>query len=442
MAGECWKINFENLRWLEFMRQNGFKIVIFTILTLIVWAGFRLSLSSGAEVFFMSIPIVALMAGGIFGFDFKKISPMKMIVGVFNVLVLLGLVVLMFFHLEKLMFGRILWREVFLAGYFLLSIGILIFLSKAAVCFLAGLSSRKIKNRLLQKSFYWAIVGLFWIFMVFPFLLETFTLHRPKIGDRINPRSALGLSYENVALKTKDRVVLDGWFIPAQSDKAVVVGHGLGANKSNFLSIAEFWHDLGFNVLIFDFRGHGKSQGHTISLGYRERLDIEAGLDYLSARQDINQQKIIGYGVSFGGAALIQAAAEDARLKAIIIDSSYANIDSLALQTVEKTGFVPPVFVKIIARIGLSMASFECGFDIRKFSTERALAEVKQPVLLMHGKKDTLIPWVETEKLFATAHQPKFLHFFETQGHYATMSDAAYRTVVEDFLSAIRFWEK
>lgn len=134
----------------------------------------------------------------------------------------------------------------------------------------------------------------------------------------------------------------------------------------------------------------------------------------------------------------IFAAAEDSRLKAIIIDSSYANVDGLALQTVERIGFLPPIFVKMIARIGLSMASFECGFDLRKFSTERAMAQVKQPVLLLHGKKDTLILWKETEKLFAAANQPKFLHFFETQGHYTTISDPDYKFFIMDFLNKQR----
>lgn len=433
---------FLNLRWLKLMRQNRFKIVIFAILALIVGAGFRLFLSSGAEVFFMSIPIIALTAGGIFGFDFKKISFAKMMVGVLNVLVLLGVVVAMFFHLEKLIFGRILCWEVFLAVYFLLSIVIFILALKTLVYFFADFISCKIKNFILKKTLYGIIVGLFWIFLLLPFLLETFALHRPKIGDRINPQSELGLAYENVYFKTKDNILLHGWFIPAPSRQAVIIGHGLGANKSNFISVAQFWHNLGFNVLIFDFRGHGQSQGHTISLGYNERHDIKSGVDYLSRRKEIDPRKIIGYGVSFGGAAMVQAVAQDSRLKAIIIDSAYANLDSLALQTVERLGFLPPVFVKTIARIGLSLASFESGFDLRQFSTERAMAQVKQPVLLMHGKKDALISWRETEKLFAVAKEPKFLYLFESHGHYATMNDPGYRTVVEKFLSMFGFKEE
>lgn len=410
------------------------KIAILIIYFLIVLGCFKFFLSSATEAFFMSIPILAVLGAGIFKDNLTQISKKEIVAGGVNILVLFVVTVAMFQHLAKLMFGRIVWSEVFLAGYFLISVGILVILLKSFVGFAAGLISQNVKNIFIKKSVYWIIVGLFWILIIFPFLLETFALHRPKIGDQINPQSELGLAYENVYFKTKDNILLHGWFIPVQSNKAVIVGHGLGANKSNFISVAQFWHNLGFNVLIFDFRGHGQSQGHTISLGYKERYDIEAGLDYLSMRKDIDPQKIIGYGVSFGGAAMIQAAAEDLRLKAIIIDSSFANVDGLALQTVERIGFLPSVFVKMIARIGLSMASLECDFDLLKFSTERAIAQVKQPVLLVHGKRDTLISWKETEKLYATAHQPKFLHFFETQGHYTTMSEPGYKMIIQNFL--------
>lgn len=416
------------------MNQNNLRIMIFLIATVSVLTVFNVFLSSGAESFFMSVPIWAILGFVILKYPSFTVSR-KVSVGIIsNVLLLSVIAVGMFLYLEKLIFGKVIWGEVFLAVYFLISVGIVIVLAKFLARLAVRLLSQKVKIQYVQKGIYWTGISLFWIFIILPFMLETFALHRPKIGDRLNPTTALGLSYENTYFKTKDDVLLHGWFIPAQSDKAVIIGHGLGANKSNFLIVADFWHSLGFNVLIFDFRGHGQSQGHTISLGYKERLDIQAGLDYLSRRQDVNLGRIIGYGVSFGGAAMIQAAAEDLRLQAIIIDSAYASVDSMALQTVERIGFVPPFLVKIIANIGLSMASLECGFDLQAFSPERAMAKIKQPVLFLHGKKDTLISWKESEKLFASAHEPKFLHYFETEGHYTTMNDPNYKMIVSNFL--------
>ncbi|MCB9757346.1 MAG: alpha/beta fold hydrolase [Candidatus Omnitrophica bacterium] len=417
--------------------ENKRSLLIFLCGALIVTAGFSFILSSGSEVFFMSVPIWAVLGIIIFRVKLTAISKKDMIVGIVNIVVLFFVTIVMFHHFAKMMFGQVIWREVILAAYFLLAVGILITGGKKMVALVASLLTSKVKNEFLVKSVRWFCLGLFWIFIILPFFLETFALHRLKIGDRINPHSELMLSYENVNFRTKDHLLLNGWFVPAHSDKTVIIGHGAGANKSNFLGVVDFWHSLNFNVLIFDFRGHGQSQGHTISLGYRERWDIEAGLDYLINRADVNSRKIIGYGVSFGGGAMIHAAAEDARLQTIIIDSAYANMNSMALQTVEKVGFIPPVFVRTIAAIGLSMASLESGFDIRRYSPQWAMAQVKQPVLLLHGKNDTMIPWQESEKLFAAANEPKAIHLFETQGHYTTMDDSSYRPVVEKFLGTV-----
>lgn len=120
---------------------------------------------------------------------------------------------------------------------------------------------------------------------------------------------------------------------------------------------------------------------------------------------------------------------------AMIIDSAYANMDSMALQTVEKVGFIPSFFVKTIADIGLSMASLEIGFDIRRYSPQWAMAQVQQPVLLFHGKQDTMIPWQESQKLFAAANEPKYLRVLENQEHYTTMEDSSYGSVPINFLN-------
>ncbi len=417
--------------------ENKRSILIFLCGALIVTAGFSFILSSGSEVFFMSVPIWTVLGAVIFKDKLTNV-PKKNIIGVgVALIVLFGVTVRMFHHFAKLMSGQVIWTEIFLAWYFLLAMGIVIIFGKAVVLFGVGLWTRQIKNVYLKTCVRGMFLGCLWVFIIFPFTLETVSLHRLKIGDQLNPQSTLMLRYENVYFRTKDHILLHGWFVPAHSDKTVIIGHGAGANKSNFLGVVDFWHKLNFNVLIFDFRGHGQSQGHSISLGYRERLDIEAGLDYLLSRSDVNSQEIIGYGVSFGGAAMIHAAAEDSRLKAIIIDSAYANMDSMALQTVERVGFIPPLFVQTIANIGLSMASLESGFDIRRYSPQWAMAQVKQPVLLFHGKQDTMIPWQESQKLFAAANQPKYLHVVETQGHYTTMDDPSYQNMIDNFLLSV-----
>ncbi len=116
-----------------------------------MFAGFKFFLSSVAEAFFMSVPVLAILGAGIFKFRLNEIPKKQIVIGVINILVLLGVTVAMFYHLEKMMFGKIIWREVFLAGYFLLAVGTFILSLKALARFIAKLLTRQIKNIFLQS---------------------------------------------------------------------------------------------------------------------------------------------------------------------------------------------------------------------------------------------------------------------------------------------------
>jgi hypothetical protein len=99
-----------------------------------------------------------------------------------------------------------------------------------------------------------------------PYLFTSLNSHRYKLGNAVTPRSAFGLPFRDVAFRTADGVPLRGWLIPAQSaDRAVIVCHGLGANKGMFLGVAPFLQRAGKTLLMFDYRGHGDSRGHTVN---------------------------------------------------------------------------------------------------------------------------------------------------------------------------------
>ena len=104
-----------------------------------------------------------------------------------------------------------------------------------------------------------------------------FCMHAAKrVLHPVSKRKALdawpdqfGLPYENVYFKTEDKVQLKGWFIPSEaySNKTIVLMHGWGMNRADILKNTYFLHDLGFNLLYFDFRALGESGGKTSSIG-------------------------------------------------------------------------------------------------------------------------------------------------------------------------------
>ena len=391
------------------------------------------------EAFYMSLPLVWLLFHLLF-----RWSWLKSLLTARNAFKSLGSfsgVVLFFWWFSAAMQWKIIWKEVFLASYFLISVGIILYhartILKTAASFLTG-SLRAGRGKRLGAGI---LYGALWLLLVFPYVISTFSVHRPKIGDQLNPTKALALPYEDVCLLTQDGVRLQAWFVPHPAgDMSVVIGHGLGANKSNFMPLVDLWHGLGYNVLIFDFRGHGHSEGHTVTFGAREKYDVRAAVDYLASRADLSAGKIVGYGVSFGGAALIQAAAEDRRIRALVVDSAFADIETMAKNVVALVRFVPPFLQGVISRVGIIFVNLELGFDIRQASPQQAISQLKgQPVLIIHGQQDTLIPWEESKRLYRAAPEPKSCYWVKSAGHYATLVDQDYRAHIKAFLSGHGF---
>ena len=337
--------------------------------------------------------------------------------------------------LSSLMGGGLVWGEVIYYGWFLFCLfAILRAFKKGLLLILEKInffpSSGKI-NQGIKKTIAFIILLL----TAVPFFLVMTSIHRPKIGNIFNPQTALGLTYEDVTIETRDKIKIRGWFVPAKSDSAVIIAHGLGANKSNFMGTVELWNSLGFNVLIFDFRGHGDSDGHSVSFGYKERYDVIAGMDYLVRDKKFLPSNIWGYGVSFGGAAMLYAAAEGSRFRGLIIDSAFANLDHMAEKIVTREVIIPFFCRRLIKELGMIFLEMDLGKDIRIRSPLQAVQNLSgTPILFIHGKGDPLIPWTETELLYKSAQAPKKLFLTDANGHYGTLEDPRYMETIKGFI--------
>jgi len=108
----------------------------------------------------------------------------------------------------------------------------------------------------------------------------------------------------------------------------------------------------------------------------------------------------------------------------------------MAQQVVALVRFVPPFLRGVIARVGVMFVNLELGFDLREISPHQAIPKLKdQPILLIHGQKDALIPWEESKQLYRLASEPKSCYWVNSAGHYATLVDQDYREHIQAFLS-------
>lgn len=236
----------------------------------------------------------------------------------------------------------------------------------------------------------------------------------PEVDHEVvaTPRQA-GLAYEDIHLKTSDGIDLHGWYIPAPQPRGTVLFlHGNAGNISHRLDSIEMFHRLGYNTLIFDYRGYGNSSGTPTEQGtYR---DAEAAWRYLTEQRHIPFCRIVLFGESLGGAVAAWLAARQ-KPAALVIASGFTSVPDLAQHIYP---FLP---VRLLARI--------------RYDTRKYLQSVTAPVLIAHSPEDDIIPFEHGRALFAAANLPK--QFLELAGGHNDgfiFMREAWVSVLEDFL--------
>jgi pimeloyl-ACP methyl ester carboxylesterase len=247
--------------------------------------------------------------------------------------------------------------------------------------------------------------------------------------------AALGLAFEEVTLSGRAGR-LSAWHLPQpKADRPVVViAHGLGANKQQFLFAARIVHGLGYHALTFDFRAHGDSDGRFTTFGYLEAEDVKAACDWAAARHP--GQPIYGLGYSMGGAAVLRAAARYHVFEKIIVDATFADAATVAQDSVLRV--LGPLRTPAW-HAGRFWGRIYTGIDLAEHRPcEYAKSLEGRPLLLIHGMADTMIPHTESERLHeAAAHAELWL--IDGFGHIQAATHAEYAARVGRFFSGQRY---
>lgn len=203
----------------------------------------------------------------------------------------------------------------------------------------------------------------------------------------------LGIAFEDVYIQTEDRVRVHGWLIKAPSARSTVIFlHGNAGNIGDRLGKIDLFHRMGLNVLVIDYRGYGKSEGHPTEKGVYQ--DAVAAYDYLLERKDMRGQNAVGYGASLGGAVAIDLATKRS-LACLIVDSTFSSAADIAKRIYP---FVP---------------SFLIG---TKLDSVTKIKHVKIPKLFIHSVEDRIVPVALGRKLYDAAPGPK--EFIEIRGDH------------------------
>lgn len=189
------------------------------------------------------------------------------------------------------------------------------------------------------------IVGILAV-LVFSFLglavVGGFFLSRalmpPQGGETLDPTSVLG-NAQLVQFQTREGETYTGWFFPGlRRAPVVVICHGYRSSRSEILTLATSLQQHRYNVLAFNFAGHGESPVGYTTLGYRETEELLAALEMLAARKDIDTQRIGLWGYSLGAYAVLSAAPQFPPVKAVIVDSLYPRPSDLLRLELKRLG--------------------------------------------------------------------------------------------------------
>jgi alpha-beta hydrolase superfamily lysophospholipase len=248
----------------------------------------------------------------------------------------------------------------------------------------------------------------------------------PKPINKQNPQ----LKFENIKLQSADYQI-DTWLIESTQAKAtLILMHGYGSTKSSLIENAEWLVGQGYNVLLLDFRGHGKSSGNATSIGYEESQDAKAAYDYIQKR--FPQQKIILFGSSMGAATVLKTMADyNLPVAGIIIECPFATMLDAVRGRVRIMG-VPefPVSELLVFWGGVQGGYWAFGHKPSEYAKK-----VKVPTLLLYGEEDERVTMAETQNIFQNLAGEKQLKIFPKVRHenIMTKSPDKWKKEIRDF---------
>lgn len=245
------------------------------------------------------------------------------------------------------------------------------------------------------------IVIAFFVAFIALCLLSAVPLFKRHSLKEAHTPAECGLFYEPVCYSTEDRILLRGFWFPAdRSKRTIIMLHGYAGSLDPDLRYVPHLHSAGFNILMFDFRAHGRSGGLLTSMGALERRDVKAAVKFVKMR---GSDWIGLLGFSMGGRTALISAPQIPEIRALISDGGPLRLSTAVVQELHRRKISYPVAC-ILSRmmlIGGSLLSVQNLFKIDPYNAAKDLVNI--PVLLINGERDLYTSKYEIEKVMRDA---------------------------------------
>jgi pimeloyl-ACP methyl ester carboxylesterase len=206
-------------------------------------------------------------------------------------------------------------------------------------------------------------------------------------------------------------ITLKGWRCSATDPVrgTIVYLHGIADNRGSATGVIQRFLARGFNVIAYDSRAHGDSQGDACTYGFFEKQDLHRVLD------SAGSGPVVLIGTSLGAAVALQEAADDPRVSAVVAAETFSDLRTVATER------APVFFTTGVIERAFALAESQAHFQADAVSPRKAAERLTAPVLLIHGADDVETPPAHSERVFAALRGPKRLIRVPGAGHNGSL---------------------
>ncbi len=203
--------------------------------------------------------------------------------------------------------------------------------------------------------------------------------------------------HESFTIKASDDISLECWYAKAEkiAKGTVIMFHGHASSKSGIIKEAEAFHQLGWNVLMTDFRAHGNSEGTVCTIGFEEAKDVKAAYDYIEVKGEKN---IVLWGISLGASTILKSVADYNNIKPnkVILEMPFGSLTDAVKGKLRTMHLPEQPFSTLLTLWG----GAEQGFWAFDMNPEEYAAKLNCPVLLQWGINDQRVTETETNTIY------------------------------------------
>jgi fermentation-respiration switch protein FrsA (DUF1100 family) len=261
------------------------------------------------------------------------------------------------------------------------------------------------------------LTGLYLVLCLLVYIFQDRLIFLPDRTLAVTPDQQ-GMKYENVRIPVVSAETIHAWYFPSviPSDTAVTVliCHGNAGNISHRLGTARLFLDLGCNVLLFDYRGYGLSDGQASEAN--AYADARASWDWLVGEKKARPGEIVIFGRSLGGAVAVELAGR-VKCRGLILESTFTSVADMAGR------LYPLLPVRFLVRT--------------RFDSASRIGSLTCPILMAHSPTDEVVPYELGRKLFEAAGSRA--RFFDLEGGHnelKSLNNELYRKALRDFILA------